>query len=46
MFKLVAMKVTESKPYSCKLSAIDNNLILKASIKYIMTTNRFYVPLF
>ena len=29
-----------------KLSAIDNNLILKASIKYIMTTNRFSVPLF
>ena len=29
-----------------KLSAIDNNLILKVSIKYIMTTNRFSVPLF
>ena len=29
-----------------KLPAIDNNLILKASIKYIMTTNRFSVPLF
>ena len=29
-----------------KLSAIDNNLILKASIKYIITTNRFSVPLF
>ena len=29
-----------------KLSAIDNNLILKASIKYIMTTNRFSVLLF
>ena len=28
-----------------KLSAIDNNLILKASIKYIMTANRFSVPL-
>ena len=27
------------------LPAIDNNLILKASIKYIMTTNRFSVPL-
>ena len=29
-----------------KLRAIDNNLILKASIEYIMTTNRFLVPLF
>ena len=29
-----------------KLSANDNDLILKASIKYIMTTNRFSVPLF
>ena len=29
-----------------KLSAIDNNLILKASIKYRMTTKRFSVPLF
>ena len=29
-----------------KLSAIDNNLMLKASIKYIMTTNRFSVILF
>ena len=29
-----------------KLSATDNNLILKASIKYIMSTNRFSVPLF
>ena len=30
-----------------ELSAIsNNNLILKASIKYIMTTNRFSVPLF
>ena len=29
-----------------KLSAIDNNLILKASIKCIMTTNRFSVPFF
>ena len=29
-----------------KLSAIDNNLILKLSIKYMMTTNRFSVPLF
>ena len=29
-----------------KLPAIDNNLILKASIKYIMTKNRFSVPLF
>ena len=29
-----------------KLSAINNNLILKASIKYIMTTNRSSVPLF
>ena len=29
-----------------KLSAIDNNLISKASIKYIMTTNRFSVLLF
>ena len=29
-----------------KLSAIDNNLIVKASIKYILTTNRFSVPLF
>ena len=29
-----------------KLSVIDNNLILKVSIKYIMTTNRFSVPLF
>ena len=29
-----------------KLPAIDNNLILKASIKYVMTTNRFSVPLF
>ena len=29
-----------------KLPAINNNLILKASIKYIMTTNRFSVPLF
>ena len=28
------------------LPAIDNNLILKASIKYIMTANRFSVPLF
>ena len=28
-----------------KLPPIDNNLILKASIKYIMTTNRFSVPL-
>ena len=28
-----------------KLSTIDNNLILKVSIKYIMTTNRFSVPL-
>ena len=26
-----------------KLSAIDSNLILKASIKYVMTTNRFSV---
>ena len=29
-----------------KLSAIDNRLILEVSIKYIMTTNRFSVPLF
>ena len=29
-----------------KLPVIDNNLILKASFKYIMTTNRFSVPLF
>ena len=29
-----------------KLPAIDNNLISMASIKYIMTTNRFSVPLF
>ena len=29
-----------------KLPAIDNNLILRASIKYIMTPNRFSVPLF
>ena len=29
-----------------KLFAIDNNLILKASIKYMVTTNRFSVPLF
>ena len=29
-----------------KLSAIENNLMLKASIKYIMATNRFSVPLF
>ena len=29
-----------------RLSAVDNNLNLKASIKYIMTTNRFSVPLF
>ena len=29
-----------------KLYAIDNNVILKASIKYIMTANRFPVPLF
>ena len=29
-----------------KLSAISNNLILKASAKYIMTTNRFSVSLF
>ena len=29
-----------------KLSAFDNNLVLEASIKYIMTTNRFPVPLF
>ena len=28
------------------LPAINNNLILKASIKYIMTTNTFSVPLF
>ena len=28
-----------------KLPAIDNNLILKVSIKYIMTTNRYSVPL-
>ena len=27
-----------------RLSVIDNNLILKASIKYIITTNRFSVP--
>ena len=27
------------------LPAINNNLILKPSIKYIMTTNRFSVPL-
>ena len=29
-----------------KLSAVDHNLILKASIKYIMNINRFSVPLF
>ena len=29
-----------------KLSVADNNLILKVCIKYIMTTNRFSVPLF
>ena len=29
-----------------KLPAIDNNPILNASIKYIMTTNRFSLPLF
>ena len=28
-----------------KLSTIDNNLNLKVSVKYIMTTNRFSVPL-
>ena len=29
-----------------KLSAIDSDLILKASVKYIIITNRFSVPLF
>ena len=29
-----------------KLSSSDNNLISKACVKYIMTTNRFSVPLF
>ena len=29
-----------------KLFAINNNLIFKTSVKYVMTTNRFSVPLF
>ena len=42
----IHLKVELLRSRDSKLSAIDNNLILNASINYIMTTNRFSVPLF